>query len=557
MQWPAQTNSRPPQWPAEPPPAYHYPRGQHSEAGAPPTLDEFPALPGGADLRGASYDQHALQAAPIPASQTPGRVWPEAWRTEPPTGRPAHAPVPPHGPPSAFHGYAPVAPPTPEAYAPADPPQYVPQAPAYPHGYASEQPEPRWAEGSGYPQAPVYADADPRGYDLAQYGFGQAGEAAQHSHGHAGHPDQHHPGWDQPQQYAPGYGDQQYQHAAEEPYPDDEVEEEPAPRRGGTLLVVAALVGAIVAGGGMAYAYKAFFAGDGKRGTPVVRADSRPAKTAPGERGGREFQNTNSKLLSRLDSQSAGRSGAEASGNGRVSEDGRVRVVPTVVVGRDGSVVSQPPAAQPPVMQASPVPGATVVVPGTSLSGGYGGGAPAYPPQQRAYTPPQQPAPAAPPAPLNRASAPSADATSEPAAARVAAPRYRGPPLPERPAGAGGVQREEPAPVAEPRRVAAVAPRSAPPAVAPAGAGVSGYVAVLSSSRSQIDALKAFADLQQKYPTVLQSRTPEVREADLSARGLGKMYRAVVGPPGSRQAAAGVCSQLKSAGYTGCWVSAY
>ena len=47
------------------------------------------------------------------------------------------------------------------------------------------------------------------------------------------------------------------------------------------------------------------------------------------------------------------------------------------------------------------------------------------------------------------------------------------------------------------------------------------------------------------------------QEADLSARGLGTMYRLVVGPPGSRDAAAGVCNQLKTAGYTGCWVTAY
>ena len=56
---------------------------------------------------------------------------------------------------------------------------------------------------------------------------------------------------------------------------------------------------------------------------------------------------------------------------------------------------------------------------------------------------------------------------------------------------------------------------------------------------------------------VLVSRTPDVQEADLSSRGLGTMYRLVVGPPGSRDAASGVCSQLKTAGYQGCWVMAY
>jgi hypothetical protein len=48
-----------------------------------------------------------------------------------------------------------------------------------------------------------------------------------------------------------------------------------------------------------------------------------------------------------------------------------------------------------------------------------------------------------------------------------------------------------------------------------------------------------------------------VQEADLSARGLGTMYRLVVGPPGSHNAARGVCTQLKTAGYEGCWVKEY
>jgi cell division septation protein DedD len=104
-----------------------------------------------------------------------------------------------------------------------------------------------------------------------------------------------------------------------------------------------------------------------------------------------------------------------------------------------------------------------------------------------------------------------------------------------------------------------VVPKSPPPTpvAAPQTTGTSGYVAVLSSQKSRMDALKAYADLQLKYGDVLTSRTPDVQEADLSARGLGTMYRLVVGPPGSRDAAAGVCSQLKTAGYTGCWVMAY
>jgi hypothetical protein len=80
---------------------------------------------------------------------------------------------------------------------------------------------------------------------------------------------------------------------------------------------------------------------------------------------------------------------------------------------------------------------------------------------------------------------------------------------------------------------------------------------VLSSKKSRMDALKTFADMQEKYGEVLASKTPDVQESDQSARGLGTMYRLVVGPPGSREAASGICSKLKAAGYKDCWVTQY
>ena len=86
----------------------------------------------------------------------------------------------------------------------------------------------------------------------------------------------------------------------------------------------------------------------------------------------------------------------------------------------------------------------------------------------------------------------------------------------------------------------------------PTGAG---YVAVLTSQKTRMDALKMFADLQQKYGDVLGTKTPDVQEANLGDKGM--WYRAVVGPPGSKDGANNVCSQLKSAGYNGCWVTAY
>ena len=105
---------------------------------------------------------------------------------------------------------------------------------------------------------------------------------------------------------------------------------------------------------------------------------------------------------------------------------------------------------------------------------------------------------------------------------------------------------------AAPPQVKKPAPR--PAAVAPAGVGAagSGFVAVLSSQRSQMDALKSFADLQQKYPT-LQGKTPNVIETNLGDKGI--YHRLVVGP-GPRDQASALCTELKAAGYVGCWVTA-
>ncbi|KAB2849131.1 MAG: hypothetical protein F9K44_08890 [Hyphomicrobiaceae bacterium] len=81
-----------------------------------------------------------------------------------------------------------------------------------------------------------------------------------------------------------------------------------------------------------------------------------------------------------------------------------------------------------------------------------------------------------------------------------------------------------------------------------------GFVAVLSSQKSRGDALRAFADLQQKYPAVLSDKQPEVQAADLDS---GHWERLVVGPPASRESAKVVCEKLAAAGYKGCWVKPY
>jgi cell division septation protein DedD len=62
--------------------------------------------------------------------------------------------------------------------------------------------------------------------------------------------------------------------------------------------------------------------------------------------------------------------------------------------------------------------------------------------------------------------------------------------------------------------------------------------------------------MQQKYGAALAGKAPDVVEAQIADKGT--YHRLVVGPPASREAAAGVCTQLKAAGYTAsCWVTAF
>ena len=83
----------------------------------------------------------------------------------------------------------------------------------------------------------------------------------------------------------------------------------------------------------------------------------------------------------------------------------------------------------------------------------------------------------------------------------------------------------------------------------------SGYVAVLSSKKSRMDAMKAYASLDQKYRDMLSSSTFDVQEADLGDKGI--WYRAVVGPPRSYEGAKKICDDLKTAGLTDCWPARY
>jgi cell division septation protein DedD len=73
-----------------------------------------------------------------------------------------------------------------------------------------------------------------------------------------------------------------------------------------------------------------------------------------------------------------------------------------------------------------------------------------------------------------------------------------------------------------------------------------GYTVQVTSERTEIRAQAAFRALQAKYPNQLNGRQAIIRRADLGATGI--YYRALVGPFGSAEKAAKLCSGLKAAG---------
>jgi cell division septation protein DedD len=89
-------------------------------------------------------------------------------------------------------------------------------------------------------------------------------------------------------------------------------------------------------------------------------------------------------------------------------------------------------------------------------------------------------------------------------------------------------------------------PMSLAPQSTPAAAASGGYVVQLSSQRSESDAQASYRALQGKFPTVLGSRSPLIKRADLGEKGT--FYRAAVGPFSTPEEAAQICGSLKTAG---------
>jgi hypothetical protein len=377
---------------------------------------------------------------------------------------------------------------------------------AQPAGYG--QPAPYYANGAQQPPYPAQQQwgqqPDPRGYDLGTYM-----PAA---------PQQPYPPVDpnqfrQPQDHAYASGRQGYADPDAE-YDDEEFVDGDEPRRGRRWMFVAAvaLVGAVGVGGALAYTYKSLFAPSAGR-VPIVRAEQ-GNKAKPGE-----------KMLGRLGDDAPSQQAAEPQDD-RADETGGPKRVKTIPINPGAQMA---PASPPQV--APSMPGVMVDI----------GPRPQQVPPPKTAQPPigQQPL-----QPRVTLGVPPANMVPQ------AAPQEEAQPLKR----SAALQQPPPQAIAKAPPPPKQAPSAPPPTTASTGAG---FVAVLSSQKTRMDALKVFADLQQRYPGELSGKVPDVREADLSNQGLGTMYRLVVGPPGSRSAASGVCTQLKSAGLKDCWVMEY
>jgi hypothetical protein len=335
----------------------------------------------------------------------------------------------------------------------------------------------------------------------------------------------------------------------------EEYEEDYAPRSRRPMMIAAALVGAILIGGGMAYGFKSMTSTDSDGEPPVIKSEASPSKTRPADAGGKQFPYSNTKILGRLGDGTPPASAAESqeSASSDASSDERgPRKVETLVVGRDGTI--QPPQPEAP-------PASTVSVPGTSLVnvfGSAGSRADDHSPPAASHSKGDDEAAAERPSPRSVAAAEEDDAPAKPVKpVKIATVHPASPDSAERDDAAAHRPASKPKKVARAETTATDA--NPDPAPITSSHGSSGYVAVLASvpesSSSRMDALKRFADLQQKYSTALAGKTPDVAEANLGAKG--KFHRLIVGPPGSRQEASSVCADLKAQGYSSCWVTTY
>ena len=324
--------------------------------------------------------------------------------------------------------------------------------------------------------------------------------------------------------------------------------------RGSSMFMVgSALLGAVALGGALAFAYKQ---SDGAMGggaqPPLVQADNRPVKEPPQQPGGKEFPQKNKLIYERLQNGDQ----PEAEHIVPRQEDLAIPTMPGAnpTAGLPADAAPVPPAAVATVDDPAGGPRRVktlTVRPDGSVKPPAADGAPAAAPQQVATAEPALP----PTAPQQVASAklvqpPAAPPQAAPAPAALPAPVAAAPaPVPA--AMAVDPQPVAAIPAAKPKPKPVVAAADAAPQAA---AAASKYLVQIGSKQNQTEALATFADMQQKYPTLLANYRPMVQKADLGAKGV--WYRLRIGPINDKATASKLCTQLKSQGMPDCLVMA-
>ena len=317
------------------------------------------------------------------------------------------------------------------------------------------------------------------------------------------------------------------------------------------FMVGSALLGAIALGGALAFAYKQSGGGIGAGDQPpIVQADARPVKEVPGDPGGKDFTHKNKLIYDRL------QNGDEAEADHLVPRQEDVAVpalppstdtasapaAPTPVAATD---VATPPTTQS-VDGSAPATVASVDDPNAADGGPRKVKTMVVRPDG-SMTPPTGAAPAAAPAEMQVAAA-----TPAPAQA-AAADQTASAPAPDAAAAESAPQQGATAPAAPAKPKPAAQTASVTSGSAPAAASTK-YVVQVGSKKNQTEALASFADMQQKYPTLLANYRPMVQKADLGAKGV--WYRLRIGPIADKTAATKLCTQLKSQGLPDCLVTA-
>jgi SPOR domain len=309
------------------------------------------------------------------------------------------------------------------------------------------------------------------------------------------------------------------------------------------FMVGSALLGAVALGGALAFAYKqsgGAMSGGGQ--PPIVQADDRPVKEAPQQAGSKDVTHKNKLIYERLQ-------------NGDQPEAEHIvpRQEDVVMPAMPGAA----PMAAPQAAPGAPPQVATVDDPSAADGGPRRVKTLVVRPDGSVMPPPTAPAQPVPQQAASAAAPPGPAPQQQVAAAESAIPAMpQAAPAPAPVAGAASGP-AAPAPVAaDPQPVAAIPP--AKPKVATAEAGPapkpSQYVVQVGSKQNQTEALATFADMQQKYPTLLANYRPMVQKADLGAKGV--WYRLRIGPIVDKTTATKLCTQLKSQGHPDCLVTA-